>query len=390
VPLILTHKVPGPAYAATTNLVYHYHCVKGNEISWVQSLHLKYGEVVRLGPDRLSYITPQAWRDVMHAPTSTHAENPKDTRSFGPDSHGTQSFGVIQDPAAYRARRKVYNPAFSEKALKLQEPLIKGYVDKLVRNLQDAGSGGDAIDMVRQFNFTTFDIMADMTFGAPLGLLDTSSYTPWVKAVFGQIKQISFSRLILEYPLLKAITTHLMSKSTKELTEFHYQHSAERVDKRLEQGADIGKPDIWSLIMQNEKVDLTKKQMYADAQTFMLAGTETTATVLSGLIYLLLKDPDAMTKICSEIRALSKEDLSLETLPRLTYMNACLEEALRIYPAGPIGFARQVAKGGNVVCGEYIPENVSFTRDAGRRIRCTNWCYRLESPSRITRLTTPR
>jgi cytochrome P450 len=333
----------------------------------VHSLHLKYGEVVRLGSDRLSYITPQAWRDIMHAPTATHAENPKDTRSFGPDSHGTQSFGVIQDPAEYKARRKVYNPAFSEKALKLQEPLIKGYVDKLVRNLYDVGIDGHGIDIVRQFNFTTFDIMADMTFGEPLGLLDKSEYTPWVKAVFGQIRHISFSRLVLEYPWLGSITKSFMPRSTRELTEFHYNHSAERVDRRLEQGTDIGKPDIWSLIMQNEKLGLTRRQMYADAQTFMLAGTETTATLLSGLIYFLLKTPEAMAKICNEIRALAKEDLSLETLPRLPYMNACLEEALRMYPPGPIGFARQVAKGGNVVCGEWIPGRVSFARNASAR-----------------------
>ena len=40
-------------------------------------------------------------------------------------------------------------------------------------------------------------------------------------------------------------------------------------------------------------------------------------------------------------------------------MNVCLQEALRIYPPGPIAFFRITPKGGNMICGEWIPEGVS-------------------------------
>ena len=48
-----------------------------------------------------------------------------------------------------------------------------------------------------------------------------------------------------------------------------------------------GKPDIWSLAVKNAGKDVSKGEMYSNASTFMIAGTETTATVLGRLTWLL-------------------------------------------------------------------------------------------------------
>jgi hypothetical protein len=47
--------------------------------------------------------------------------------------------------------------AFSEKSLRAQEGLIKGYVDLLMERLRERG--GQVVDMVQWFNYTTFDVM---------------------------------------------------------------------------------------------------------------------------------------------------------------------------------------------------------------------------------------
>lgn len=76
-------------------------------------------------------------------------------------------------------------PAFSDRALKQQEPLFNRYVDQLVSKLKD-GIDQDAntkYDMVRMYNFTTFDVMGDLTFGEPLHMLDNAEYDPWVSRV---------------------------------------------------------------------------------------------------------------------------------------------------------------------------------------------------------------
>lgn len=68
-----------------------------------------------------------------------------------------------------------------------------------------------------------------------------------------------------------------------------------------------------------------------------------------------------MSKLVQEIRTAfpSKNDITIEALQRLPYMNACIEEGLRMYPSVPTGMARRAPKGGAPVCGEMVPEDVS-------------------------------
>ena len=92
-----------------------------------------------------------------------------------------------------------------------------------------------------------------------------------------------------------------------------------------------------------------------------LTGTETTATLLSGATYLLLKHPDKMEKLTREIRAAFSDDadMTLEKLASVEYLHACLEEGLRMYPPVPVGLPRVVPAGGRVVCGQAVPADTS-------------------------------
>jgi cytochrome P450 len=73
----------------------------------------------------------------------------------------------------HNRQRKIFTPAFSDRALKQQEPLFLKYTDQLVSKLKEnIKQDPDAkLDMVRMYNFTTFDIMGDLTFGEPLHML---------------------------------------------------------------------------------------------------------------------------------------------------------------------------------------------------------------------------
>jgi cytochrome P450 len=87
-----------------------------------------------------------------------------------------------------------------------------------------------------------------------------------------------------------------------------------------------------------------------------VAGSETTASLLSGLLMWLLRTPHAYHRLTSEIRFKFSEAASMTflELQELPYMNACIEEALRIFPPVPTGLTRTVPVGGDAVAGEYI------------------------------------
>ena len=83
--------------------------------------------------------------------------------------------------------------------------------------------------------------------------------------------------------------------------------------------------------------------------------------MLSGLTYLLLTNPDALKKLAEEVRSTFKteEEITLTSVGNLSYMLACLNEALRRYPPVAFGLPRTVPHGGANIAGTFVPENTA-------------------------------
>lgn len=92
-----------------------------------------------------------------------------------------------------------------------------------------------------------------------------------------------------------------------------------------------------------------------------VAGSETTATLLCGVTNLLLRDRPLLNKLVAAIRdkIKTKEDLVMANLGDIPYLDACLEEALRMFPPVPIGLLRIVPDQGSEIDGHLIPAGVS-------------------------------
>jgi cytochrome P450 len=143
-----------------------------------------------------------------------------------------------------------------------------------------------------------------------------------------------------------------MPDTVMKQREIHKDFSKNRVEKRL--ANPNPRPDIWGLTMSHEEgKGLTKPEMYGNCRVFMSAGTETTATLLSGLTYYLLQNPAKMSKLVHEIRSAfqTKEDITIEKLQSLQYLFACLEEGLRMYP--PVASA--------TIDGHVVPPNTTVS-----------------------------
>ena len=95
----------------------------------------------------------------------------------------------------------------------------------------------------------------------------------------------------------------------------------------------------------------------------MMAGAVTTATFLSGVTYYLGNNRQALGRLQDELRSTfpSIEAIDSKGLLTCVYLNAVVEEGLRIYPpAGAAHLSRIVPKGGCEISGRFIPEGVRF------------------------------
>ncbi|KAF2497637.1 cytochrome P450 [Lophium mytilinum] len=344
---------PGPKLHAITQIPNVVNIYRGRQVAMVCELHEKYGHVVRVSPHELSFNSSQAWKDVHGHQKPGKPNIIKHPDWFVPAINNVHSIISANDVDHARTRR-IFSNAFSDRALKLQESLFARYTDLLVSKLGEAPD--QVSDLVRMYNFTTFDIMSELAFGEPLSLLTNSDYVPWVKNIFQSIRTGSKIGIIRYWPRLYAFAKWLTGNTFQSKRVKHFEYSASRVDRRLDRGSN--EPDIWNLVLNaKEGRGLSRGEMYANATVFMIAGTETTASLLSGLTYYLLKHPSVLKKLNEEIRSAFKTDaeITIEGLQRLPYLQACMEEGLRMYPPVPVGLPQLVPPQGAAICGDWIP-----------------------------------
>ncbi|KAH7007965.1 cytochrome P450 [Microdochium trichocladiopsis] len=332
--------LPGPWLCAITRIPYWIQLFRGNEVHWLHDLHNRYGTVLRFGPDDLSYISSGAWKEIY----GNRLELSK-----APD-YGIQPANAIRslsttDVDTHRLWRRMFAPAFSEVGLRKQQPIFK-----------------EQVELTSIFSFATFDIMADLCFGQPLGLLERDRSSAWVNSIFKLIKLMPLSLFVEYYNVSRFLYRKFEPKCIQKKKHEHFQHSAQRVHERVKTGST--RPDIWKQVSPagpTEKLSLNA--MCSNAELFMLAGTETIATLLSGLIYHLCLRPEKLELLKNEIRASfdTVSDLSFRRLSQCAYLNACIKEGLRIYPPVAVGVPRVVREGGMLIDNCWVPEGTRLS-----------------------------
>lgn len=108
---------------------------------------------------------------------------------------------------------------------------------------------------------------------------------------------------------------------------------------------------------------MTREEIIRNSGLLVVAGSETTATLLSGATYYLLSNPAVYKKLQAEIRhAFQSEDDITPPFARspgkFPYMEAVLTESLRMHPPLPASLPRIIGSVGDVIDGNFVPPNV--------------------------------
>lgn len=356
-------KIPGPKlYAVSGFPLAIENQIRGIFNKDVLKLHNKYGDIVRTGPNHLSMNGVVGWPEV-----------------FGHTRSGGQEFGhwlefyqagdkmhrsiFAADRDDHRRQRRLMAHAFSDAAIKEQEVLVKKYVDLLFTHLREDAAQQKPTDMVKWYNFTTFDIIGDLVYGEPFNCLAASDYHPWVSNIFGGLKAGSQMLAFMRMPLLRAAIQLLVSKEDIQKRVDHKIMSKEKVERRLALGqAPNGRKDIMTYILRhNDEKGMSHIEMLGNSEVLIVAGSETTATVLSGLTYYMATNPQALKTVQQEVRAAfsSEEEITMSSTAHLKYMFACIEEAMRLYPA-VVETPPRISPG-EFVDGHWVPKGVRNT-----------------------------
>lgn len=352
-------KFPGPTAAAATPLPFVRRLLNGRLVDWTHSLHSQYGEIVRIHPDELSFVVPEAWQDIF----TSRPPLPKPVFGVVRQNNNVASFANTNNTEDHDRMRKILSHAFSDRALKAQEYILQGYTDLLITRLRDqissASEGSIAVDIGTWYTFTTFDTVGDLCFGESFSCLQNSEHHPWVQAI---VKGIKFAMLltVLDHFGARNFVRRFFPPSLNAKAQLHADFTRRKIDKRI-QNKSV-RPDFMSYILQyNDKEGMSREELDSTGTFLVLAGSETSASVSVTSTWFALKNPRVMRRLQQEIRDTfaSAEDITLAAMPKLPYLHAVILEAMRLQPVAPVSVPREVDRPGTVICGHEIPVGVS-------------------------------
>ncbi|KAI0265058.1 high nitrogen upregulated cytochrome P450 monooxygenase 2 [Gloeopeniophorella convolvens] len=350
---------PGPILARLSKFYFAAICAGGKQHLRYRELHERYGNYVRVGPNELSIRDAAAISPVLGAGGLQKG-------SFW--DHRLPSLIGCRDPVEHAIRRRPWSRAFSSTALKEYEVIIAKRLRQLVDSIendiqrQQREKGRSLIDINKWLESFTTDFMGDMAFGGGFELMEDGGDVKGLWRIFesGFRSSTVFAHVSWILPLAKLIPG--MMNNIIRMQVF----AAENVIKRLKMGAN--RRDLFHYLSGEDDPSEERPAMPSVAANGILAivaGSDTTSTVLAALFYELVRCPWAYQRLKEEVfREFppGEEPLDASRLSQMKWLNACIDEAMRLYPPVPSGSHRAVLPGaGPIVLGErVIPEGTKL------------------------------
>ena len=340
----------------------------------IKSFHEKYGPIVRIAPDELTFTNPAAWRDI-------YPPNFVRPREFKDKPPGKNAENLISAGEPDHARfRKILAPAFSDKAVHEQEPMIKGHIDVLVQKFyqainEDESGDGVVVDLLQWFNYAFFDIIGDFVWGSSFNCLEQVQEHPWIQ-VIAQFKFALIAGSLKYYPPLDSIVTAITPKSAMADLWMIWKTTEDKISQRLAKPASV-KTDVMSHVLAaNESMSslhMTRDEVEINSMMIVIAGSESTTTVLLGIMNHLMRNRSKLDTLTQEVRTkcTTQDDINETSLSKLPYLTAVFHEGLRICPTFPDGLRREIPHGGAAVAGQFLP--------AGTVVSIPQWAAYLSS-----------
>ncbi|KAI5458350.1 benzoate 4-monooxygenase cytochrome P450 [Mariannaea sp. PMI_226] len=354
-------KFPGPLRSAVSPDWMMKRWSNGHFVFTIKELHDKYGPVVRIAANQLSFSSATSWKDIYgHTPGrkaflkgTFYEPMPGEVRNLLSES----------DPAIHSSMRRNLSHGFSATALKSQEDLIQKFIDLFISRINGKQSLDEklkTVDAVKWFNFLTFDIIGELAFGDTFGSLREGTPHFWIETVFSGVKAITFIRSFEYFPLLRSLFRNfykyqILPSRLSEPRRKMVQYATNKIQKRL--NTEPERIDFLTKMIANREKDGTSfRQLQSQADMMVVAGSETTATALSGITYYLCHNKNVYDKVAEEVRSSFSryEDITAQATESLPYLKAVIEEGLRLYPPVPIGLPR--VSPGEIVDGYFIPK----------------------------------
>ncbi|KAL8627412.1 hypothetical protein Q9189_006876 [Teloschistes chrysophthalmus] len=381
---------PGPFLASLTDW-WRFFDVLGRrpDITHVK-LHRQYGNVVRLGPNMLSFADPAALGDIYGL-----------NKGFTKVSVFYELFVDLQgleepiDEQYHAQLRRPVNSAFSMSALVQYEPSVDAATTKFLDQTEAFfASRGAVCDFAKWLQWYAFDVIGEVTYSKRHGFIDdgrdVDGMVKYLGRIFSYVAPIGqipvLDLFLLKNPILRLLDRFGVNPFSFTVVRFARAQIKERMyesDTTLSSSTASGsKPaatrtDLLGMFLKAKEARpefFHEGRVLVMAVSMAFAGSETTAISLAAVFYYLVKNPSCHRRLLAEIEDAVQSGLIEDTSrgvvswaesQKLPYLDACIKEAFRLHPAVGLLLERVVPPQGADICGQHIT--------GGTIVGCNAW-----------------
>lgn len=343
--------MPGPFYASISSLFLYTICYLGIEGRVIRSLHSRYKtSVLRVGPNSVSISNSNALQEIY----VSGGGFPKDSRYNNFDLGPVKSIFSSTD-TAYRDRRaKAVAPIFAPSRLRsacAPNQVLGKSIAQFITLLQTYKKEKISFDLVDICARLSIDVVTGYLLGEPYGgFAEVADLPPHAQAstklsanpfIFAIV---AFSRFSL---LPKWLFSQVYSVSTRLSMDDEAKSSFRKLDEfatKVVASANVKKDSNVEQSYQSRLLaaGISAPEVGAQCKAITFAGADSTALMLTTIVFHLIRNPSVKATLAAEIRSHKKSsagNFDPETVP---YLRAVVKEGLRLGMANPTRLTRVV------------------------------------------------
>ena len=237
---------------------------------------------------------------------------------------------------AWRRQRPMVMASFDPGHIKTYFPALVKVTRRFARRWRRAAAAGETIDLQADLMRYTVDVTAGLAFGADINTLESD--TELIQSHLDKIFPALFKRLMAPFPFWRWFGERRLGRHLEALQAAVAEFIAQaRARMQADPGLRTRPTNLIEAMIaarDTEGSGLTDADVAGNVLTMLLAGEDTTANTLAWMIYLLYRHPQALARARDEASGIDLK--KYEEVSALPFIDACINETMRLKPVAPI------------------------------------------------------
>lgn len=350
-------RIPGPKDFALTRFKLAHEDYKGTRTRKVTALHAKYGPVVRVGPNEVSFNSLSAQRAIYGA--GSGFERTGFYQMF--EAYGRKNMFSFSTVKEHGERKKIFAHVYAKSAMmkgataSMVEHKTKLYLDLLQKD-------GPRCEIFSNLHYFSLDNISEFLYGR-FGKTSCLEGSQKDCALINDIVDIArrklswysvhfptYTKWLYDYNGIAGSVAHHLYPMQKPTTYSGIRAHALQACKAFSKASEAERANevsliskLWAHHKSQKENGLDDLDIASECADHLLAGIDTTSDTLMFLIWSLSRPQNRkyQEQVIHEVRQIPGEDLDASGIPKvqvcdkLPYVDAVIKETLRLFAPLP-------------------------------------------------------